>query len=126
MAGSLKHITDADGNFTMDLIENLGDAHEALEECFNKIRELENPLTGEVQDDSIPNAIKKIYSALREQSRLVNRIITERPFMSSNYGTKKNPHSSFYKDQVCVTWKMAREIAAKSVRDAIKELERIC
>ncbi len=34
MAGSLNHIVDDDGSFTMDLIENLGDAHEALEECF--------------------------------------------------------------------------------------------
>lgn len=35
MAGSLNHIVDfKTGEFTMDLIENLGDAHEALEECF--------------------------------------------------------------------------------------------
>lgn len=33
MAGSLSHITDEDGRFRMDLIENLGDAHEALVEC---------------------------------------------------------------------------------------------
>lgn len=32
MAGSLSHITDDDGTFRMDLIENLGDAQEALEE----------------------------------------------------------------------------------------------
>ena len=39
MAGSLNHIVDSDtGFFTMDLIENLGDAHEALEECFYIIR----------------------------------------------------------------------------------------
>ena len=40
MAGSLAHITDDDGSFTMDLIENLGDAHEALEECFNIIQHI--------------------------------------------------------------------------------------
>lgn len=40
MAGSLNHIVDKDGGFTMDLIENLGDAHEALEECFVLIYEL--------------------------------------------------------------------------------------
>ena len=34
MAGSLYHIVDDTGVFTMDLIENIGDAHEALEECF--------------------------------------------------------------------------------------------
>lgn len=40
MAGSLNHIIDNDGSFTMDLIENMGDAHEALEECFRIIVEL--------------------------------------------------------------------------------------
>lgn len=34
MAGSLNHIIDQEGKFSMDTIENLGDAHEALEECF--------------------------------------------------------------------------------------------
>lgn len=38
MAGSLNHIVDDDGKFTMELIDNLGDAHEALEECFEIIR----------------------------------------------------------------------------------------
>jgi hypothetical protein len=40
MAGSLSHIVNEDGTFTMDLIENLGDAHEALEECFAIIKRL--------------------------------------------------------------------------------------
>jgi len=40
MAGSLSHLVGIDGRFTMDLIENLGDAHEALEECFVLIFEL--------------------------------------------------------------------------------------
>lgn len=40
MAGSLNHIIDDDGRFTMDLIDNLGDAHEALEECYALIIEL--------------------------------------------------------------------------------------
>lgn len=37
MAGSYNHIVGDDGKFCMDLIENLGDAHEALEECFDMI-----------------------------------------------------------------------------------------
>ena len=38
MAGSYRHITDKDNNFIgIDLIENLGDAHEALEECWHLI-----------------------------------------------------------------------------------------
>lgn len=37
MAGSLNHIVADDGTFTMDLIENLDDAQEALEECHQII-----------------------------------------------------------------------------------------
>lgn len=40
MAGSLAHITGDHGEFTLDLIENLGDAAEALEECFYIIQHL--------------------------------------------------------------------------------------
>ena len=41
MAGSLGHIVDdLDGTFRTGLIENLGDAHEVLEECFAIIYEL--------------------------------------------------------------------------------------
>lgn len=39
MAGSLKHIVDSKtGKFRMGSIENMGDAHEALHECFELIR----------------------------------------------------------------------------------------
>jgi hypothetical protein len=37
MAGSLSHITEDDGSFRMDLIENMRDAREALEECHQII-----------------------------------------------------------------------------------------
>ena len=40
MAGSLNHIIDENGAFTMSTIENMGDAHEALEECFDIIAAL--------------------------------------------------------------------------------------
>ena len=40
MAGSLSHVVGEDGRFRMGLIENLGDAHEALHECFEIIRVL--------------------------------------------------------------------------------------
>ena len=41
MAGSLNHIVDDEfGTFTMGTIENMGDAHEALHECFEIIRVL--------------------------------------------------------------------------------------
>ncbi len=40
MAGSYKHIVGPNGEFTMDLIDNMGDAHEALEECFAYIQRL--------------------------------------------------------------------------------------
>jgi hypothetical protein len=37
MAGSLNHIVEQDGSFTMEGIENLRDAHEALVECHQII-----------------------------------------------------------------------------------------
>lgn len=41
MAGSYRHITNNSNEFIgIDLIENLGDAHEALEECYQIIKEL--------------------------------------------------------------------------------------
>lgn len=42
MAGSLSHIINKDGAFDMNMIENLGDAEEALEECFQIIFALSN------------------------------------------------------------------------------------
>ena len=47
MAGSFRHIVADDGSFTMDLIENMGDAHEALEECHQIIAELSARWGGE-------------------------------------------------------------------------------
>ena len=41
MAGSYRHITNQDGTFRgVELISDLGDAHEALEECFLMIQHL--------------------------------------------------------------------------------------
>lgn len=42
MAGSLNHIVADDGTFKMGSIENMGDAHEALDECFKIIHALTN------------------------------------------------------------------------------------
>lgn len=49
MAGSLAHIVTDDGAFTMEFIENLGDAHEALEECFDLIGVLTSDLLQETR-----------------------------------------------------------------------------
>ena len=41
MAGSYRHITKGDGSFYgVELIDNLGDAYEALEECYEMIQYL--------------------------------------------------------------------------------------
>lgn len=48
MAGSLSHIVGRDGTFRMDLIENMGDAREALEECFEIIYGLAKGNTSEI------------------------------------------------------------------------------
>jgi len=45
MAGSYRMLIDDDGRFTMDLIDNLGDAAEALEECVTIIARYENDET---------------------------------------------------------------------------------
>ena len=38
MAGSFRHITNSDGSFSgMDLIENMRDASECIEECYDMI-----------------------------------------------------------------------------------------
>ena len=39
MAGSIDHIVDDGGEFRMELIENMGDATEALEDCFTALQE---------------------------------------------------------------------------------------
>ncbi len=44
MAGSFAHIDD-EGVFTMDCIENMGDAWEALEECHSMVLRLRSDLS---------------------------------------------------------------------------------
>ena len=39
MAGSLNHLIDENGEYNEDSIENLGDAYEALDECWRIIVE---------------------------------------------------------------------------------------
>lgn len=48
MAGSLNHLVGPDGRFWMETIENMGDAEEALYECFNIIRVLTGGRMGAV------------------------------------------------------------------------------
>ena len=69
MAGSFRHIVDRDnGNFTMDLIENLGDAEEALEECFQIITKLSDgdrkKVSSICRDLSFPDPYKHIQLRL--------------------------------------------------------------
>ena len=46
MAGSWEHITDSSGHLDLDagLIENLGDAGEALEHCYDMVQRLADRL----------------------------------------------------------------------------------
>ena len=61
MAGSYRHITDSDNEFRgIDLIDNLGDAYEALEECWEMIKILAG------------NDKRKIFEAQEEYVRLFN------------------------------------------------------
>lgn len=55
MAGSYKHIVDKDNNFRgVELLDHLGDAFEALEECHAMIKYLAN------------NDKQKIFEAYKE------------------------------------------------------------
>ena len=47
MTGSYGHCCNDDGSFRFDLIENLGDAHEACEDMHRRIAELEAKLAEE-------------------------------------------------------------------------------
>jgi len=60
MAGSYDHLIDVDeneGKFTMEFIENMGGAEEALEECFHII----NHLSGG-DKSKIKEALKSYYN----------------------------------------------------------------
>lgn len=55
MAGSWKHVVEDDGTFISsenfpNMIENLGDAYEALEECYGMIVWLANGDEARIQD----------------------------------------------------------------------------
>lgn len=60
MAGSYRHITDANNKFIgIKLIENLGDSYEALEECWHIINILSNGDKQKISDAHL-EYIKKI------------------------------------------------------------------
>lgn len=60
MAGSYRHITKEDGSFCgMDLLDNLGDAQEALEECYNMIQWLTNGDKTKIYDAWLNGYFKK-------------------------------------------------------------------
>jgi hypothetical protein len=60
MAGSYKHLKAEDGTFCFDLIENMGDAHEACEDCFKRIATLER------ENAAILTLIDDVRDGLRE------------------------------------------------------------
>ena len=65
MAGSLAHIVDKNGRFTMDLIENMGDAHEALEQCFQVIFSLSHGEKSQVNEACALNGFVKVRSSMK-------------------------------------------------------------
>ncbi len=85
----------------------------------NKINDLKNPLTGEVEDDSIKNGFKKLRSALRERARIYNKCINEHRVRLTIYTP------GIYKTRVIRTWGEALDLADLAVRRAVKELERL-
>lgn len=70
MAGSYSHITGKNNVFIgVDLIDNLGDAHEALEECYEIIQILSGG-----SKEKILKAIKKIYLSRNPDKKTRQRI----------------------------------------------------
>ncbi len=69
MAGSLHHIVAEDGRFQMELIENLGDAHEALAECHQIIAWFSREHPGELQQacDAMNHAMPEAEPAVASQ-----------------------------------------------------------
>ena len=51
MAGSINHTVANDGSFTTELLDNMGDVHEALEEYFYAVREAKQ-LIEKLQEDT--------------------------------------------------------------------------
>lgn len=69
MAGSYRHITDSRGEFIgTDLLDHLGDAYEALEECWEMIQ----CLTGGDR--------KKIYDAWKKSRPKETRVCSLKEF----------------------------------------------
>lgn len=65
MAGSYRHVTNGDGSFRgMDLIDNLGDALEAIEEMHDMIAWLADQVAG--RDRSLDTPRSAIHAAWRE------------------------------------------------------------
>lgn len=56
MAGSYRHLVGRDGKFSMDLIEDMGDAREALEECYGRI----GILAGD--PERLEDAVRQLHS----------------------------------------------------------------
>lgn len=60
MAGSYRHITNADGAFQgTDLIDNVGDAYEALLECYEMIQYLSGGDKRKIHEAYVEGYFKK-------------------------------------------------------------------
>jgi DNA-binding FadR family transcriptional regulator len=82
MAGSLGHLVTDDGGFSFALIENLGDAHEACEECYDIIAVL---VDGDLE-------------RLREACRRAGEAAGQRPYGSPDVAPVPGKRSEFEDD----------------------------
>ena len=64
MAGSFRHCVGKDGGFAMDLLENMGDAHEACEQMFWMVLFLSG-----YDDDKIIAAENAYYAEARGETK---------------------------------------------------------
>ncbi|KUR80802.1 hypothetical protein [Novosphingobium sp. FSW06-99] len=89
MAGSFAHIVAEDGSFTMDTIDHMGDAHEALEDCHKLIAFL-LPYAAMVLDCDSPDA----DCALAEAAHRLNLNVRYTPVLAKELNPKQSRNSA--------------------------------
>lgn len=110
MAGSLNHIVGEDGRFRMDLIENMRDAREALEECFEFIYFLSHCGSAEVIN-RFADACKA--PKVKRDLKLSGPIVSTSDFICA----AARPHLSDYEIAHLIEWHRDEQIRTANDED---------
>lgn len=71
MAGSYNHLLNDDGTFRFDMIENMGDAHEACQQCFAIIQHLAGG-----SEEKIQGALDSYYKSVNPDYERGEELVT--------------------------------------------------